>query len=95
MNMKITLDDGKYEIEEVRPGVLDFRRHGERWEGAYQKYTGSKLVYSMVCRIAELEAARAAQPLQQAEPPEDEHEYHCNLRFPACQDPCDCKLSKK
>ena len=51
-DMKVTLEDGKYElIYEQRTSELFTRRYGEYW----QDYTGSKLMYLLLAKITELQ----------------------------------------
>lgn len=50
-DMKVALEDGKYElIYEQRTSELFTRRYGEYW----QDYTGSKLMYLLLAKITEL-----------------------------------------
>lgn len=50
-DMKVTLEDGKYElIYEERSGNLTAKRSGAVW----QDYTGSKFMYLLLAKITEL-----------------------------------------
>lgn len=57
--MGIILDSGKYVIEEREIGKLTFFRNGKPWPVRDQTAVGDKLLYSMFCRIEELEAEKA------------------------------------
>ena len=52
--MRIELDEGKYVVE-MDNGKMTFYRHGEPWPAAQDSFEHSKLISSMVYRIAELE----------------------------------------
>lgn len=51
-------------------------------------FDGGRMQYYVVQELKELRAFYNEAIIAQ------DHEPHCNLRFPACKDPCDCKLSK-